>query len=69
MGPRADGSTRTINLTETEISDAIIDRLRETPTPGMQFHFGRRAAVVDERSFNGLDRALLFWGNIAQGRP
>jgi hypothetical protein len=35
----------------------------------MQFHFGRRAAVVDERSFNGLDRALLFWGNIAQGRP
>ena len=41
MGPRADGSTRTINLTETEISDAIIDRLRETPTPGMQFHFGR----------------------------
>ena len=66
MGPCTNGYTRNVDLTGTGLSDALIDRLRSTHTRGMRFHFGRQAVAINEITFNRMDRALRFWGNIVQ---
>ena len=70
LGPRShDGFSRSVNLEGTGLSDAIVDRLRNAPAPGIHFHFGRQATTIDERTFNRIDRALKFWGDIVRRDP
>ena len=66
LGFRSDGGVRVVNLTGTGLSDEYIDRLRNEPAPGMQFHFGR-AGTYDPNNptFNTLEEALDFWKEIA----
>jgi len=67
LGPCSNGSIREVVLTGTGLSDEIIERLINTPAPGMQFHFGNIAAPV-QRNFDSLNHALAFWGGIVQRR-
>ncbi len=60
LGPLANGTTRQISLEGTGLSEALLNRLRETPTPGIQFHFSH-AAAVPTQTFPDLDTALTFW--------
>ena len=60
LGLLADGSTREIYLQNTGLSEALLNRLRETPAPGIQFHFSNAAAVPDQE-FPNLEAALTFW--------
>lgn len=66
LGLRSDGRTRLVNLTQTGLSDAYIDGLRNEPAPGMRFLFDRQQEYIpNPPSFNNLREALNFWKNIA----
>jgi len=65
LGLRSDGRRRTVNLERTGLSEAIINRLRATPAPGMRFIFSRPAAV-QSRVFTTLNQVLQFWKEAAQ---
>lgn len=66
LGRRSDGEVRLVNLTGTGLSDEYIDRLRNEPAPGMQFHFGRQQEYIpNEPSFNNLEEAVNFWKDIS----
>ena len=60
LGPRTDGNTRVVSLEDTGLSDAIIERLRQTPAPGMQFHLSH-PATVSIVEFPNLANAIAFW--------
>ncbi|HEX4838974.1 MAG TPA: NEL-type E3 ubiquitin ligase domain-containing protein [Rhabdochlamydiaceae bacterium] len=60
LGPLANGRTRQIFLTNTGLSEALLNRLRETPAPGIQFYFSH-AASEPAHIFSNLDTALTFW--------
>jgi hypothetical protein len=60
LGPLADGSVRQIHLDGIGLSEALLTRLRETPAPGIQFHFSN-ATSVPAVTFPDLDTALTFW--------
>ncbi len=61
LGPRTDGNTRVVSLEDTGLSDVIIERLRQTPAPGMQFNFSH-PATIPKVEFPNLETALAFWG-------
>ncbi len=60
LGAQTDGQTRYVRLESTGLSDAIIERLRQTPTPGMQFSFSH-AATAPTEEFPNVETALCFW--------
>jgi len=60
LGANPDGTTRIVDLTNTGLSDAIIERLRQTPAPGMQFRFSH-AATNSTIQFPNVETALCFW--------
>ncbi|MGH2611837.1 MAG: NEL-type E3 ubiquitin ligase domain-containing protein [Rhabdochlamydiaceae bacterium] len=60
LGALPNGQIRQVELTRTGLSQAIIERLRQTPAPGMQFYFSQeRSAPV--RVFTTLNEAFEFW--------
>jgi hypothetical protein len=66
LGRDNNGYTRNVYLLEnTGLSDAIIERLRQTDAPGMQFYFSHRATNPTIR-FSNLGEALAFWHNEAK---
>ena len=65
MGLNSNGHTRHIYLENTGLSDTLIDRLRTTGTPGMQFHFSRSAGQP-EQQFANLEQGFAFWRTLAQ---
>jgi len=65
LGPLSCGITRTVYLEGTGLSEAITNRLRETPAPGMQFIFSQPAAE-QSRVFTTLNQVLQFWKQAAQ---
>jgi hypothetical protein len=60
LGPLADGNTRSILLDGIGLSEALLNRLRETPAPGIQFYFSNTTSVPTA-NFPNLDTALTFW--------
>ena len=64
MGLDYDGQTRYVYLQNTGLSDTLIDRLRTTTTPGMQFHFSRSAGQP-EQQFANLEQGFAFWRTLA----
>ncbi|HEX2579516.1 MAG TPA: NEL-type E3 ubiquitin ligase domain-containing protein, partial [Rhabdochlamydiaceae bacterium] len=71
LGPRADGNIRHIYLDGIGLSEALLNRLRETPALGI-FLFSN-AAAVPTQIFPNLDAALTFWvqatGNATLANP
>ena len=64
MGFNSNGHTRYVYLQNTGLSDTLIDRLRIATTPGMQFHFSRRAGQP-EQQFANLEQGFVFWRTLA----
>ncbi|HEX4839327.1 MAG TPA: NEL-type E3 ubiquitin ligase domain-containing protein [Rhabdochlamydiaceae bacterium] len=60
LGPRANGRPREIHLEHTGLSEALLNRLRETPALGIRFYFAN-AASEPAQIFPNLDAALTFW--------
>jgi hypothetical protein len=61
LGPRADDErTRQICLEGIGLSETLLNRLRQAPAPGIQFHFSN-VASVPAVTFPDLDTALTFW--------
>jgi hypothetical protein len=60
LGARADGNFRAVHLSYTGLSDAIIERLQQTPAPGMHFFYSH-AATLPREEFPDLETALVFW--------
>jgi hypothetical protein len=64
LGPLANGNTRQIYLSGIGLSEALLNRLRQTPAPGIQFYFSNSASVPTV-TFPNLDTALTFWVEAA----
>ena len=64
MGFDCDGYFRHVFLENTGLSDALIDRLRTTTTPGMRLHFSR-SARQPEQQFANLEQGFAFWRTLA----
>jgi hypothetical protein len=60
LGPRADGNTRQIHLEGIGLSEALLNRLRQTFASGIQF-YSSNAASVPTVIFPDLSTALTFW--------
>ena len=61
LGPVSEDEARYVNLTRTGLSDFVLERLRDTETPGMQFYFSRRAAQVGVPIADSVDEGLDPW--------
>ena len=64
LGLTSRGSIRYVNLENTGLSEALIDRLRTVEAPGMCFLFSRNAGQP-EQEFLNMEQALTFWRNLA----
>ncbi|USE37108.1 NEL-type E3 ubiquitin ligase domain-containing protein [Endozoicomonas sp. SCSIO W0465] len=64
IGQTSQGRTRNIHLENTGLSDTLIDRLRTTRSPGIQFHFSRNARQP-EKLFSNMERGFAFWRMLA----
>lgn len=64
LGPCRDRSIREVHLINTGLSEAIIERLRATPTPGMLFFFSQQAARL-KRIFPDISTALDHFRELA----
>ncbi len=64
-GSCSDGSVRIIDLTNTGLSDAVIESLRECVATGIVFYFSQRPAKP-EIQFTSIEEGLQFWGNLAE---
>ncbi len=60
LGLKPDGQVRAVYLIGTGLSENIINRLRQTDAPGMQFYYSH-AASAPHKAFKSLDEALEFW--------
>ncbi|USE37115.1 NEL domain-containing protein [Endozoicomonas sp. SCSIO W0465] len=58
------GTTRSIHLENAGLSDTLIDRLRTTTQPGIQFHFSRNAGQP-EKLFSNMEQGFAFWRDLA----
>ena len=67
LGPCTIGRIRDIYLEGTGLSEVIINRLRETPAPGIRFYISQ-AAGFPTQIFSNLDEALSFWVKEANDR-
>ena len=60
LGYKSTGESRTIDLKFTGLSSALIDQIRSTAAPGMEFLFARPSQMIVDH-FQEADRAFAFW--------
>jgi hypothetical protein len=65
-------TTRHVFIENTGLSEQTLERLRHTPTPGMQFHFSMApVASLSSRAqpvmFQSLEEAFAFWESQTKG--
>ena len=63
MGPVSRREPRHVNLENTGLSNDLIDRLSNTPAPGMRFLFSR-SGWQSEQTFSTLKQGLEFWSGL-----
>ena len=64
MGLTSRGFIRHVDLENTGLSDALIDRMCTIRTPNMQFHFSESAGQP-EQQFSDLEQGFAFWRRLA----
>ncbi|USE37114.1 NEL-type E3 ubiquitin ligase domain-containing protein [Endozoicomonas sp. SCSIO W0465] len=64
IGRTSQGLIRHVFLDNTGLSDTLIDRLRTTRPPGIQFHFSRNAGQP-EQQFSSMEQGFAFWRKLA----
>ena len=64
LGATTRGTTRNVYISNTGLSDTLIDRLREVQAPDMQFHFSQSAGQP-EQQFSNVEEGLTFWRKLA----
>ncbi|USE37113.1 NEL-type E3 ubiquitin ligase domain-containing protein [Endozoicomonas sp. SCSIO W0465] len=64
IGRTSQGLIRHVFLDNTGLSDTLIDRLRTTRPPGIQFHFSRNTGQP-EQQFSSMEQGFAFWRKLA----
>ncbi|USE37112.1 NEL-type E3 ubiquitin ligase domain-containing protein [Endozoicomonas sp. SCSIO W0465] len=64
IGRTSQGLIRNVCFNNTGLSDSLIDRLRTTTAPGIQFHFSR-SAWQSEQQFLNMEQGFAFWRDLA----